>query len=73
MPRIYQEARRVLCWIGESGEKTEGALSHISQLAASCSRYHLGEVDANMWFQIPVLQGSEEEAHQIVHEAGEKT
>jgi hypothetical protein len=54
--------------MGESDEKSEVALSHIRQLVASCSRYHLGEVDANMWFQIPILDTSEEEARRIVQD-----
>lgn len=69
MSSIYQDAKRVLCWIGEADEHTEQALTKIRQLENSRSLYGLPEVDANMWFQIPMLDAPEVEARSLVKNA----
>jgi hypothetical protein len=69
MSSIFRDAKRVLCWIGEADEHTEQALTKIRQLANSHSLYGLPEVDAHMWFQIPMLDAPEVEARSLIKSA----
>lgn len=71
MSEIYRGAAQVLCWIGESNEWTEMALAHLTHLAASVRQYGLADVDAQMWFKIPVLDAPEDEARRIIAGARE--
>jgi hypothetical protein len=36
MKQVYQQAKAVLCWIGEEEDDTEAAFRTISKLAAAC-------------------------------------